>query len=275
MPEDDDQMNSENKSRQQREQHAELENETMEVEWAPSTPARENIQPSVRTRMQEKNKPREHLRFTPSGSNKRHVNTKKKSMNYENMNKKFQWVTATLSQENLDYISNQPIYILTGNKERKQKKDTGSDDSSSEEGGETPSQGNLGHAPWEQISKEQRNRYTQEMKQITLARRGSPTLPKQGTSYDPWATRKAAMKTRENAKQAHEPSSRWKAAYSNERARIDTMNREQKISLPPPKRDEQMSQADREDMEIFDSEDEEIKIEREEQERKYDEPRLL
>ena len=54
MPEEEDQMNSENKSRQQREQHAELENETMEVEWAPSTPARENIQPSVRTRMQEK-----------------------------------------------------------------------------------------------------------------------------------------------------------------------------------------------------------------------------
>ena len=49
------------------------------------------------------------------------------------------------------------------------------------------------------------------------------------------------------------------------------MNNEQKISLPPPKRNAQMSQADREEMELFDNLDREAKAEREQEEREEDE----
>ena len=107
-----DQWDPENKMKKHKEQHAELEKKTMEVEWAPATPARESTQPSARARIRNMNNSKTHLVVTFNGSKQQQMKTKKKGMNNENLNKKFQWVTATLSQENLDYISSQPSYVL-------------------------------------------------------------------------------------------------------------------------------------------------------------------
>ena len=157
----------------------------MEVEWAPNTPEREDTKPSARTRIQNKNNSRTQLDLTLIGSKKQHVKTKKRGANMENVNKKFQWVAATLSQETIDYITNQPIYILTGKREHKHKKDNTTGEYSPEEEDGTASQGNLRRAPWENINEEQRKRYKQEMKQITLARKGPSGTTKMGTTYDP------------------------------------------------------------------------------------------
>ena len=43
------------------------------------------------------------------------------------------------------------------------------------------------------------------MKQITQARKGPSSTTKMGTTYDPWATQKAARKQREQARQSNEP----------------------------------------------------------------------
>ena len=64
---------------------------------------------------------------------------------------------------------------------------------------------NLRRAPWENINPEQRKLYKQEMEHVTLMRRGSTAMPKTGTNYDPWGKQKAAMNTRERAKQNTRP----------------------------------------------------------------------
>ena len=50
------------------------------------------------------------------------------------------------------------------------------------------------------------------------------------------------------------------------------MSKEQKISLPPPKQDEKLSQSDREEMETLDNGDNAAKAQRGQQEREEDEP---
>ena len=102
----------ENKSMQHREQPVELENKNMEVDWAPATPPRDSTRPSARARLQNMNKSEAHLVLTLKGGKQHKMKTKRKGMDCENMNKTFKWVTSTLSQENLDYISSQPSYVL-------------------------------------------------------------------------------------------------------------------------------------------------------------------
>ena len=102
----------ENKSTQHRKQPVELENKNMEVDWAPATPPRDSTRPSARARLQNMNRSEAHLVLTLKGGKQHKMKTKRKGMDCENMNKTFKWVTSTLSQENLDYISSQPSYVL-------------------------------------------------------------------------------------------------------------------------------------------------------------------
>ena len=72
--------------------------------------------------MQQKKNSRTQLVSTLKGSKRQHVKTKQKGANVDNMRKKSKWVAASLSQENIDYIASQAIYILANKRVHKNKK---------------------------------------------------------------------------------------------------------------------------------------------------------